>query len=107
MRKTVRIRSVFRSDPRSHGPADDDAGPMTASPPADRHALILPALCWGPQHSDFYAVTEDITAQGIGLRSSVVPEIGERLALRVQMNSPVLRLFQRQLSPPVRWSSIG
>ncbi|KQT56219.1 pilus assembly protein PilZ [Methylobacterium sp. Leaf456] len=54
-----------------------------ASPPADRHALILPALCGSRQHSDFYAVTEDITAQGIGFRSSVVPEIDARITCSI------------------------
>ncbi|WP_342149641.1 PilZ domain-containing protein [Methylorubrum sp. SB2] len=62
---------------------------MTTSPPAspaaDRHALILPALCWGRQHADFYAVTEDITAQGIGFRSSVVPEIDARITCSISL----------------------
>jgi hypothetical protein len=57
---------------------------MTDSLPTDRHAVILPALCWGRQHSDFYAVTADITAQGIGFRSAIVPEIGIALTCSIR-----------------------
>ncbi len=63
--------------------SDVTAGSMNANTPTDRRALILPALCWGREHSDFYAVTEDITAQGIGFRSAVVPEIDARLTCSI------------------------
>lgn len=57
---------------------------MTDRPPADRHAVILPSLCWSRRHPDFYAVTEDITAQGIGFRSATVPEVGAMLTCSIR-----------------------
>lgn len=57
---------------------------MTASLPVDRHSLILPTLCWGKQHADFYAVTEDISTQGISFRSAVVPEVGSVLTCSIR-----------------------
>lgn len=65
------------------GPSND-TGPMTDSLLADRHAVILPSLCWNRQHSDFYAVTEDVTSQGIGFRSAVVPQVGDALTCSIR-----------------------
>lgn len=56
---------------------------MTDSLLADRHAVTLPSLCWSARHSDFYAVTADITAQGIGFRSAFVPEVGATLTCSI------------------------
>lgn len=52
--------------------------------PSDRHSLILPALCWSKRRSDFYAITEDISAQGITFRSAVVPEIDTVLSCSIR-----------------------
>ncbi len=41
-------------------------------------------MCWSPRHPDFYAVTEGISANGIGFRSSVVPEAGEALICSIR-----------------------
>lgn len=46
-----------------------------------RYVLFLPALCWGPSRSDFYAVTEDISVDGIRLRSATIPEPQEDLVV--------------------------
>lgn len=53
-------------------------------PAAESWAIFLPAMCWSPRHPDFYAVTEGISARGIGFRSSVVPEAGEALICSIR-----------------------
>lgn len=46
--------------------------------------LILPALCWNRQRSDFYAVTADVSVLGLRFRSSVVPDPGETLSCSIR-----------------------
>jgi hypothetical protein len=61
----------------------------------ERYRIILPALCWGRDRSDFYAVTDDISIDGIRLRSATIPELGEELVVSIpqigSLNALVIR----------------
>jgi len=60
-----------------------------------RYRIILPALCWGRDRSDFYAVTEDISVDGIRLRSATTPELGEELVVSIPQIGSVEALVIR------------
>lgn len=49
-----------------------------------RYKVILPALCWRRGRADFYAVTEDLSADGIRFRSAVVPHVDEALTCSIR-----------------------
>ena len=49
-----------------------------------RHVVVLPALCWNPRRQDFYAVTADVTAEGIRLRSAARLAVGEDLTCSIR-----------------------
>ena len=45
---------------------------------------MLPALCWNPRRRDFYAVTADVSTEGIRFRSSSLLAIGEDLTCSIR-----------------------
>ena len=49
-----------------------------------RHAIVLPVLCWNRLRRDFYAVTADVSREGIRLKSSVVLAPGEDLTCSIR-----------------------
>ena len=49
-----------------------------------RHSVILPALCWSRRRRDFYAITTDVSADGIRLRSSALLAPGENLTCSIR-----------------------
>lgn len=49
-----------------------------------RHRIILPALCWNPRRRDFYAITTDVSAEGIHFRSSSHLITGEDLTCNIR-----------------------
>ncbi|WP_407524540.1 PilZ domain-containing protein [Methylobacterium oryzisoli] len=49
-----------------------------------RHQVILPALCWSRSRPDFYAVTIDLSTEGIRLRSAIVPFVDEDLICSIR-----------------------
>lgn len=49
-----------------------------------RHIIILPALCWNQRRQDFYAITTDVSADGIRLRSSSLLAPGEDLTCSIR-----------------------
>ncbi|MCJ2092410.1 pilus assembly protein PilZ [Methylobacterium sp. J-072] len=51
---------------------------------SQRHMVVLPALCWNIRRPDFYAVTADVTAEGIRLRSSARLAAGEDLTCSIR-----------------------
>lgn len=51
---------------------------------APRHKVVLPALCSGAGRSEFYAVTEDVSSDGIRLKSATRPALGEVLVVRIR-----------------------
>jgi hypothetical protein len=57
---------------------------MTERRAIPRHAIILPALCWRGDGSSFHAVTVDISAEGIRLRSATIPPVAERLGCSIR-----------------------
>jgi hypothetical protein len=49
-----------------------------------RHHVILPALCWNQRRRDFYAVTTDVSTEGIRFRSSSRLVPGEDLTCSIR-----------------------
>ena len=49
-----------------------------------RRAVVLPAVCWGPGRPEFYAVTVDLAADGLRLKSAIVPAVKEDLACSIR-----------------------
>ncbi|SDA09315.1 hypothetical protein SAMN02799622_00064 [Methylobacterium sp. UNC378MF] len=49
-----------------------------------RHVVILPALCWNQRRRDFYAVTADVSTEGIRFRSSSLLAAGEDLTCSIR-----------------------
>ncbi|CAA2100362.1 hypothetical protein MBUL_00632 [Methylobacterium bullatum] len=49
-----------------------------------RYKVTLPALCWGRHRQNFYAVTDDLSSDGIRFKSSVVPAVDERLTCSIR-----------------------
>ena len=49
-----------------------------------RVKLVLPALCWSQGRSDFYAVTEDVSTDGIRFKCATVPSVGENLTCSIR-----------------------
>ncbi|WP_245259475.1 PilZ domain-containing protein [Methylobacterium sp. 10] len=49
-----------------------------------RYKVTLPALCWGRHRPNFYAVTDDLSSDGIRFKSSVVPAVDERLTCSIR-----------------------
>jgi hypothetical protein len=49
-----------------------------------RHKVVLPALCRSRTRPDFYAVTDDLSADGIRFRSATVPPLDEDLVCSVR-----------------------
>lgn len=49
-----------------------------------RYKVTLPALCWGRHRPNFYAVTDDLSLDGIRFKSSVVPAVDERLTCSIR-----------------------
>ncbi|CAA2157838.1 hypothetical protein MBRA_03197 [Methylobacterium brachiatum] len=56
---------------------------MTAAT-SQRHVIVLPALCWNVRRPDFYAVTADVTPEGIRLRSAARVAAGEELTCSIR-----------------------
>ena len=48
------------------------------------HTVIVPALCWGRDRSDFYAVTDGVSPAGIRFRSATEPLVGEQLTCSIR-----------------------
>lgn len=59
-------------------------GPMSANPPSVRYRIILPVMCWNRQRADFYAVTDDVSRDGIRFRSATVPTVDETLTCSIR-----------------------
>lgn len=57
---------------------------MTERRAIPRHAIILPALCWRGDGSEFHAVTVDISAEGIRLRSATIPPVEAQLGCSIR-----------------------
>lgn len=51
---------------------------------AVRHKVVLPALCSGAARGEFYAVTEDVSSDGIRLKSATRPGADEILVVRIR-----------------------
>ncbi|MCJ2085069.1 pilus assembly protein PilZ [Methylobacterium sp. E-005] len=49
-----------------------------------RHRIILPALCWTARRRDFYAITTDVSVEGIRFRSSSRLIPGEDITCRIR-----------------------
>lgn len=49
-----------------------------------RYPIILPALCWNQHRKDFYAVTQDISLDGIRMKSSILPSLDEELIVSIR-----------------------
>ncbi len=49
-----------------------------------RHFVILPALCWNQRRRDFYAVTTDVSVEGIRFRSALYLAPGEDLTCSIR-----------------------
>jgi hypothetical protein len=69
---------------------------MTERRARARHKVILPALCWNRGRADFYAVTEDVSPDGIHFRSALVPHVDEDLTCSIrhigQVEGTVIRV---------------
>lgn len=50
----------------------------------ERHTVFLPALCWSRRQPDFYAVTQDLSREGIAFRSAAEPALDERLTCSIR-----------------------
>lgn len=55
----------------------------------ERHKVVLPALCWSRTRSDFYAVTVDLSVEGIRLRSAIIPAVDEALTCSIRHIGPI------------------
>ncbi|NEU13462.1 PilZ domain-containing protein [Methylobacterium sp. BTF04] len=49
-----------------------------------RYKVILPALCWGRGRGDFYAVTDNVSSEGIRFRSATAPSVDEELTCNIR-----------------------
>jgi hypothetical protein len=49
-----------------------------------RHHIILPALCWNQRRSDFYAITTEVSSEGIRFRSASRLTPGEDLTCSIR-----------------------
>jgi hypothetical protein len=49
-----------------------------------RHAIVLPALCQVRDRAEFHAVSVDISADGLRLRSATIPPSGTRLDCNIR-----------------------
>lgn len=49
-----------------------------------RHRIILPALCWAQRRREFYAITTDVSVEGIRFRSSSLLNPGEDLTCSIR-----------------------
>lgn len=79
---------------------------MTERRSIQRHAVILPALCWGKARPDFYAVTVDISTEGIRLKSAARPVLGEILYCSIRhvglMETQVARVDPHEFAVRLR-----
>ncbi|MCJ2067813.1 PilZ domain-containing protein [Methylobacterium sp. J-030] len=57
---------------------------MTARRTIPRHAIVLPALCWRADGSEFHAVTVDISGEGIRMRSATTPPMDAELGCSIR-----------------------
>lgn len=57
---------------------------MTERLASDLHTVILPALCWSRRQPDFYAVTQDVSREGIAFRSAAGPAADEHLTCSIR-----------------------
>ncbi|MGU3665588.1 PilZ domain-containing protein [Methylobacterium sp. A49B] len=57
---------------------------MTERRSAPRYPVALPALCWGADGVEFHAVTVDVSAAGIQLRSIHVPHVDHPLTCNIR-----------------------
>ncbi|MCJ2086947.1 PilZ domain-containing protein [Methylobacterium sp. E-005] len=57
---------------------------MTERRTIPRHAIILPALCWHADGSEFHAVTVDISGEGICMRSATIPALDAQLGCSIR-----------------------
>ncbi|GJE18088.1 PilZ domain-containing protein [Methylobacterium marchantiae] len=51
---------------------------------SERYKIILPALCWSRHRPDFYAVTDDLSTDGIRFKSSTIPSVDESLTCSIR-----------------------
>jgi PilZ domain len=57
---------------------------MTERPASDLRTVFLPALCWSRRQADFYAVTQDLSPDGITFRSASEPAVDESLTCSIR-----------------------
>ncbi len=57
---------------------------MTERPTTDLRTVFLPVLCWSRHQPDFYAVTQDISRDGITLRSAFAPDVDQLLTCSIR-----------------------
>lgn len=57
---------------------------MNERRPTPRYPVILPALCQASDGFEFHAVTVDISATGIQLRSVIVPRVDHKLTCSIR-----------------------
>ncbi len=57
---------------------------MTERRVIPRRAIILPALCWHADGSEFHAVTVDISGEGIRMRSAIIPPVDAQLGCSIR-----------------------
>ena len=48
------------------------------------HKVVVPALCWGRGRSEFYAVTDIVSPDGIRFRSATKPLVDEELTCNIR-----------------------
>ncbi|MCJ2083944.1 PilZ domain-containing protein [Methylobacterium sp. J-090] len=48
------------------------------------HTVVVPALCWGRDRSEFYAVTDIVSPDGIHFRSATTPLVDEELTCNIR-----------------------
>lgn len=57
---------------------------MTERRAVSRHAIVLPALCWRSDGFEFHAITVDISAEGIRMRSATIPPVATQLGCSIR-----------------------
>ena len=57
---------------------------MTERPASELRTVFLPALCWSRRQPDFYAVTQDLSPDGITFRSAAEPAVDEPLTCSIR-----------------------
>ncbi|GJE63647.1 hypothetical protein LNAOJCKE_0844 [Methylorubrum aminovorans] len=99
VRKSRGILSVFPSGLCFQGDVPTTRCSMTEHLTPDLYTVILPALCWSRRQPDFYAVTQDVSREGISFRSAAEPALDEQITCSIryigQVDARVVRTDDR------------